>query len=68
MKAVTLPTSRALPPPKAMTPSQPPARKASTPAATSAPTGLEWIVENSVPPESEPNAAFAISVRQGLDR
>ena len=40
MKATVLPTSMALPPPNAMTPSWPPARSASRPRSTSEPVGL----------------------------
>jgi hypothetical protein len=47
IRATALPTSRALPPPKAITPSWSPLRKAATPASTLAATGLPWTSENS---------------------
>ena len=47
MKAIALAASSALPPPSAITPSWPPLRSASTPAATSAPVGLGRTSANS---------------------
>ena len=46
MKAMTLPVSSPEPPPKAMTPSWPPARSTAIPASTLAATGLGFTSEN----------------------
>ena len=45
MKATTLPTSSAEPPPKATTPSWPPSRRAARPRSTFASVGLGWTSE-----------------------
>jgi hypothetical protein len=58
MKAITLPASSAEPPPKATTPSCPPPRMASRPAAMLLSTGLGLIAENSAAPSP---ASFKLS-------
>ncbi|MNF39991.1 hypothetical protein D3C85_604260 [compost metagenome] len=47
IRAMALPASSAEPPPKAITPSWPPALKAATPSITLCPVGLPLIAENS---------------------
>ena len=60
MKAMTLPASSAEPPPKAITPSCPPARSTSSPSATLASVGLGWT--------SEKTAASSPASRERLQR
>ena len=62
MSATAFPASRALPPPKAMTPSWSPARSAATPAWTLASTGLARTSEKTAhpsPASSQVATAFA---------
>ena len=61
MKATILPTSMALPPPKAMMPSWPPSRKARVPASTLLPRGFGRTSENR--PVGIPSAALASAGR-----
>ena len=61
MKAMTLPTSSAEPPPKATTPSWPPSRIAASPAATLASVGFGWTSAKTA--AGSPAAARAPSAR-----
>ena len=60
MKAMTLPQSSAEPPPKATTPSWPPARSTASPAATLASVGFGCT--------SEKTAASSPASRERLER
>ena len=59
MKAMTLPASSAEPPPKAITPSCPPAFSASSPASILAATGFGLMPEKTLP--GTPSAASSAS-------
>ena len=60
MKAMTLPVSSPEPPPKAITPSCPPARSTSTPAVTFAEIGLGFTSEKT--PTSNPASRNSFNV------
>ena len=64
MKAMTLPASSAEPPPKATTPSWPPARSAASPAATLASVGLGFTSEKTA--TSSPAARIAWSALRAM--
>src|SRR3546814_16827577 len=68
MRATALAQSRPEPPPKAMTPSWPPALYAATPSSTFLPTGFGFTAENR--PVGKPSAALAAiaSLTIGRDR
>ena len=64
MKAMTLPASSAEPPPKAITPSCPPARSISSPSATLASVGLDWTSEKTA--ASRPASLTDFSARWAM--
>ena len=66
MKAMTLPTSSAEPPPKATTPSWPPARRTRTPASTLAATGFGRTSEKTAQGMPPASRAASASVTIGM--